>query len=332
MVVAVVNAGGWGTALAVLLAHNGHEVRLWARRAEQAANIAQARENQAYLPGVALPPSVTVSSDLRDALSGADAVLFAPISRAVRETARAAAASIQPGQWVAHVAKGLEVPGLLRLSEVVEQELGTAFRGRVAAISGPTHAEEVGRGLPTAAVVACEDSRVAAGFQAMLHGPTFRVYTSPDVVGVELCGAMKNVIAIAVGASDGLGYGDNARAALITRALAEIGRLAAAVGADARTVSGLAGLGDVVATCTSGHSRNRWAGEQIGRGRSVEAVLASTPKVVEGIPAARAAVELEARWGVELPICRQVFRVVHEGAPVRDAIASLMGREPTAET
>jgi glycerol-3-phosphate dehydrogenase (NAD(P)+) len=202
---------------------------------------------------------------------------------------------------------------------------------RVAALSGPTHAEEVGRGMPSAAVVASADPAVATLFRDLLHGPTFRVYTSTDVVGVELCGALKNVIALATGASDGLGYGDNTRAALITRSLVEIGRLVQAAGGDARTVAGLAGLGDVVATCTSRHSRNRWAGEQIGRGRTPEEIINSTAQVIEGIPAARAAVELGARYGVDLPVCIQVDQVLNHGVQARDIMSRLMGREATVE-
>src|SRR5262249_5950155 len=199
----------------------------------------------------------------------------------------------------------------------------------VAVLSGPTHAEEVGRGMPTAAVVACTDADVAGVFQDLLHGSRFRVYTSRDVVGVELCAALKNVIALATGAADGLGFGDNARAALITRSLAEIGRLVHAAGGDARSVAGLAGLGDVIATCTSRHSRNRWAGEQLGRGRSVAEIVASTPKVVEGIPAAEAAVALGARYGVDLPVCQLVDAVLNHGVPVQEALSRLMGREAT---
>ncbi len=329
--VAVVNAGAWGTALAVLLATGGHAVRLWCRRAELADQIAATRENRVYLPGVAVPPAVRPTVDAREAVAGAWAVLLVPISQALRETARLVAPFVSPEAMVLHAAKGLEQPTLLRLSEVAAQELGSRFARRIAVLSGPTHAEEVGRGLPTAAVVACQDRSVADAFQALLHGPTFRIYTSTDVVGVELCGALKNVVALAVGASDGLGYGDNARAALITRALVEIGRLVEAAGGDPRTVAGLAGLGDVVATCTSRHSRNRWAGEQLGRGRSIAAILASTPQVVEGVPAARAAMRLAERYGVDLPVCVQVYRVVAGGARPREALVHLMGREATIE-
>jgi glycerol-3-phosphate dehydrogenase (NAD(P)+) len=325
--VAVVNAGGWGTALAVLLGSTGHAVRLWCRRAALAEEIDVERENPAYLPGVRVPPSVRPSGSIEEVVAGASAVILVPISRAARDTARLVAPYLGPDVPVVHAAKGLELGSLKRLSEAIGEELSRP----IAALSGPTHAEEVGRGLPAAAVVACTDASVAARFQALLHGPTFRVYTSNDSVGVELCGALKNVIALATGASDGLGYGDNTRAALITRSLVEIGRLVQAAGGDARSVGGLAGLGDVIATCTSRHSRNRWAGEQIGRGRALDEIVASTPKVIEGIPAARAAVELAARYGVDLPVCSQVDCVLNQGAPVEEVMARLMGRDATVE-
>jgi glycerol-3-phosphate dehydrogenase (NAD(P)+) len=327
--VAVINAGGWGTALAVLLAQAGFDVRLLCRRAEAASELNTVRENRAYLPGVALPPGVVATASVEDALDAAGAVLLVPISRAMRETVRRVAPHLPRQAPVLHATKGLELGSLERLSEVIAQELGRP--GQVGVLSGPTHAEEVGRGVPTAAVIACQDVLLAASFQELLHGPRFRVYRSTDVVGVELCGALKNVVALATGALDGLGYGDNTRAALITRALAEIGRLVQAAGGDPRSVAGLAGLGDVIATCTSRHSRNRWAGEQIGRGRAVADVLASTPQVIEGIPVTRAALRLAARYGVEMPVCEQVHAVLYEDAPVGEAMDRLMSREATAE-
>jgi glycerol-3-phosphate dehydrogenase (NAD(P)+) len=327
---AVVNAGGWGTALAVLLANAGHEVRLWCRRPALADEIAATRCNQVYLPGVVVPPNVYSTASLEDAVRGASAVLLVPISRAVRDVARQVSAYVGRDTPVLHATKGLEYPSLMRLSEVIGAEL-RRDAAQIAVLSGPTHAEEVGRGLPAAAVAACGDTSIGTLFQDLLHGPTFRVYTSTDQIGVELCGALKNVIAIATGASDGLGYGDNARAALITRSLVEIGRLVHAAGGDPRTTAGLAGLGDVVATCTSQHSRNRWAGEQIGRGRAPSEVASSTPKVIEGIPATQAAVELGTRYGVDLPVCTQVDQVLNHAAAVRQVMARLMGREATVE-
>ena len=329
--VAVVNAGGWGTALAQLLADNGHQVRLWCRRPELADEITRTRENRTYLPGVTLAPTLRASADLAEVLADAGAVILVPISRAMRDVARQVAAHLAPDTPVLHASKGLEQSSLLRLTEVVEAELGEAYYGKVAALSGPTHAEEVARGLPSAAVIACGDRQVARLFQEHLHGRTFRAYTSDDVVGVELCGTLKNVIALAIGGADGLGFGDNTRATLITRSLVEVGRVVEARGGDPRTVYGLAGLGDLVATCTSRHSRNRWAGEQLGRGRTLKDVLASTPQVVEGVPATSVAELLARELSLDLPICRETSRVLYEGAPIREAVLNLMGREPTSE-
>jgi glycerol-3-phosphate dehydrogenase (NAD(P)+) len=328
--VAVVNAGAWGTTLAIMLARAGHEVRLWCRRSELAHEIRQTRLNAAYLPGVELPPEVLPTARLDEALDSSGALLLAPISRAMRETARALAPFVTSSTPVLHASKGLELSSLRRLSEVIADELGRSPTN-VGVLSGPNLAADVARGLPAAAVVACGDAEITAGFQALLHGPTFRVYTSTDVVGVELCGALKNVVALATGASDGLGLGENTRAALITRSLAEIGRLVQAAGGDQRTVAGLAGLGDMVLTCTSEHSRNHWAGQQIARGRSLDEVLASTRSVVEGVPAARAAVALAERYGVDLPVCTQVDQVLHHGAAVEEVLGRLMSREATAE-
>lgn len=329
--VAVLNAGGWGTALAVVLARAGHSVRLWARRPEQAAALATSRVNEAYLPGVMLPDAVLPTTDLGEAVAGCAAVVVVPISAALRELAHRLSPLLSDNSLVVHGTKGLERETLLRLSEVIESELRPAHRGRVAALSGPTHAEEVGRGIPAAAVVASADGTSAAALQAILSGPSFRVYTNADIVGVELCGALKNVVALATGVGDGLGGGDNARAALITRSLAEIGRLVVAAGGRAETVAGLAGVGDLVATCTSRHSRNRRAGEQIGRGLPLERVLAESAQVVEGVPATRAALALARHYGVTMPIAEQAHAVLFEGRDPRDAMTELMARDPTAE-
>jgi glycerol-3-phosphate dehydrogenase (NAD(P)+) len=328
--IAVVNAGAWGTALAVLLARGGHAVRLWCRRPELAHAITSRRENPDYLPGVEVPAAVEPTASMAVALDQAGAVLLVPISRAVRETAAQVAPLLDTATPLLHATKGLQLSPLRRLSEVIAEELGRPPTA-VAVLSGPTLASEVACGLPAAAVVAAADSDLAATFQDLLHGPTFRVYTSTDVVGVELCGALKNVVALATGASDGLGLGDNTRAALITRSLVEIGRLVQAAGGDPRTVAGLAGLGDIVVTCTSRHSRNHWAGEQIGLGRSVPEIVASTRQVIEGIPAARAAVALASHYGVDVPVCTQVDQVLNYGAAVEAVLGRLMGREATTE-
>ena len=329
--VAVLNAGGWGTALAVLLGRGGHPVRLWARRPELADALARSRENAAYLPGVPLPEAVTPTGDLTAAVAGCRVALLAPISAGTRDLARQLAPHLPTDALVVHGTKGLELPTLLRMSEVIEAELRPPRPGRVAALSGPTHAEEVGRGIPTAAVVACADESVAEALQRTLNSASFRVYTNRDVVGVELCASLKNVVALAAGMGDGLGSGDNAKAALLTRSLAEIGRLVRAAGGRAETVAGLAGIGDLVATCTSRHSRNRRAGEQIGRGQSLDRVLAESRQVVEGVPATRAALALAARHGVQMPIAEQVHAVLFEGRRPLRALAELMSRDPTGE-
>ncbi len=329
--IAVVNAGGWGTALAIKLANQGHNVRLWARRPEMAACIIRDQENIRYLPGVALPASIRVTSDLAQAVTGADAVIVVVIASYMREIARQLGPLLPHDVLLMHGTKGLE-PGSWRApSQVLAEELGPGYERRIAALGGPTHAEEVARELPTAAVVACADAETANRLQALLATTWFRVYTNPDVLGVELCSAAKNVIAIAAGIGDGLGYGDNSKAALMTRALAEMWRLVEQYGGSFATIAGLAGVGDVIATCTSRHSRNRWAGEQLGRGSSPEEVVASTPMVIEGIPSARAMVALARQHGVEMPICEGVYRILFEGQRPDEALRELLARGSTSE-
>ena len=265
------------------------------------------------------------------AVAGASTVVIAAISRFMGELSERLGPLLSPDQLVVHGSKGLDEETLRRGSELLESSLGAGFRGRVAAMSGPNHAEEVSRGIPTATVVACSDAEVARRLQAILSTRTFRVYTNSDLVGVELCGAAKNVVALAAGMSDGLGYGDNSKAALITRSLAEIGRLVDRMGGRASTVAGLAGIGDIIATCTSRHSRNRAAGEALARGRTVAEVQAGTPMVVEGFPAARACLRLAREKGVEMPITRQVHGVLFEGISPQQGLAHLMAREFAAE-
>ncbi|MGE5618957.1 MAG: NAD(P)H-dependent glycerol-3-phosphate dehydrogenase [Sphingomonadaceae bacterium] len=329
--VCVVNAGGWGTALSVLLAGTGCKVRLWARRPELALRIASTRENSDYLPGVRIPECVSVTSVLEEAVDGCSVVLVLPISRAMPELAARLASLVTPDQLVVSGSKGLDEATLRTGTQLLEDALGPAHRGRVAAISGPNHAEEVSRGIPTATVAACRDQEIARRIQSILSTPSFRVYTNPDVLGVELCGAVKNVVALAAGMSDGLGYGDNAKAALITRSLAEIGRLVVQMGGEPSTVAGLAGIGDLIATCTSRHSRNRAAGEAIARGKTVAEIEASSPMVVEGIPATRAVLKLARLKGVEMPITRQVHAVLFEEVDPLEGLARLMARESTSE-
>ncbi|HEX2922743.1 MAG TPA: NAD(P)H-dependent glycerol-3-phosphate dehydrogenase [Chloroflexota bacterium] len=329
--ICVLNAGGWGTALAVLLSGKGYDVRLWARRPELAREIGVTRENLSYLPGVSIPRNVLATSDLREAVDGSSVVVVATIFRGLKELAPRVGALLRPDQLVVCAAKGLDEETLRRGSELLENSLPADHRGRVAVLSGPNHAEEVSRGIPTATVVASRDEEVALRIQEVLSAPTFRVYTNLDIVGVELCGALKNVVAIAAGMSDGLGYGDNSKAALITRSLAEIGRLVVEEGAHPYTVAGLAGIGDIIATCTSHHSRNRAAGEAIARGKSVEQVIAGSPMVVEGIPTTRAILKLARQKGVEMPITSQVHAVLFEGISPQEGMEQLMMRESTSE-
>ncbi len=327
----MVNAGGWGTALAVKLASQGHDVRLWARRAELAERIVAEGENREYLPYVAVPPTVQVTSDLGVAVEEADAVVVAVIASYMAEIAARLRPLLQPEALVVHGAKGLEPGTWRRLSVVLAEGLHDGERP-IAVLAGPNHAEEVARSLPAAAVLACADPTVGLPLQKLLGSPWFRVYTNPDVVGVELCSAAKNVIALAAGMGDGLGYGDNSKAALITRGLAELWRLVERHGGSFATVAGLAGVGDVVATCTSRHSRNRWAGEEIGRGREPEEVIVSTRMVIEGIPSTRAIVGLARACGVEMPICEGVHRILFEGQRPDDALRGLMARGSTSES
>jgi glycerol-3-phosphate dehydrogenase (NAD(P)+) len=329
--IAVINAGGWGTALAAKLATQGYAVRLWARRHEQAARIAAERENRAYLPYVSISPSVEVTSDLAAAVGDADVIVIAVIASYMRQIGHMLGELIDPGALLVHGTKGLEPETWKLPSAVLAESIGDHASRRIAVLAGPNHAEEVARQLPTAAVLACDDEDVAGRLQNVLGTPWFRVYTNTDVAGVELCSAAKNVIAIAAGIGDGLGYGDNSKAALITRGLAEIWRLIERYGGSFATIAGLAGVGDLVATCTSRHSRNRWAGEQIGRGRQPDEVLHSTQMVVEGAPASRGVIALARAAEVEMPICEGVYRVLFEGQRPDDALRELLARGWTSE-
>lgn len=321
MRIAVVGAGAWGTALAAHLARAGHDVRLWARRAEAAAEIAGGT-NSVHLPGVALPP-LAATADIAAAVANAEGVIVVVPSEFGRETYRALQSVVPPGAVVVSATKGLELQSLRRMSEVAAEELPGQ---RIAVLSGPSFATEVAVGQPTTVVVASADVAVAEVVQQAVSTRTFRAYSSTDVVGVELGGALKNVIAIAAGIVDGLGYGHNTVAALVTRGLAEMTRLSVASGARADTLAGLAGLGDLVLTCTGHLSRNRAFGQALGRGASVDEALGGRQTVVEGIRTTRAACDLAARAGIEMPIATHMRAVLYEGKPVRDAVDALMLR------
>jgi glycerol-3-phosphate dehydrogenase (NAD(P)+) len=326
--VAVLGDGGWGTALALLLHGNGHRVTVWGPFEDNVADVRARGENRLFLPGVPLPAAIRWTTDRREAARDAEVAVLAVPTRFFRNVARSFAGLLPTGCRLLSVAKGLDAGTRERMTQVAEQSLGS---GPAAALSGPSHAEEVGRGIPTAVVLACRDHAVAVELQRLFANPRFRVYTSEDVAGVELGGALKNVIAIAVGVSDGLGFGDNTRAALITRGLAEITRLGCALGAGRATFAGLSGLGDLVVTCTSRHSRNRGVGERIGRGERVEDILAGMKQVAEGAWNCAIARDLARERRVSVPITDEVYAIVREGKPPREAVAALMTREMRPE-
>ena len=325
--IAVVPAGAWGTALAVPAAAGGHEVRLWRRTSGWTQGWDR---GHSALGNLVLPPNVHAHEDLAAAVRGADLVILGPASVALRQYCRLLRPHLERGAVLVSVVKGLEPETQWRMSQVIEAEL-PEFAGRVAALSGPNFAHEVARELPTATVIACPDLAVAEMAQDALMTARFRVYTNPDIVGVELGGALKNIIALGVGISDGLGLGDNARAGLITRGLTEIARLGVMLGANVLTFAGLAGMGDLVLTCTSDSSRNRRAGLAIGRGQSATAFLEQTHLTVEGIPTTRAVWSLAQRLGVRMPIIEQIYRVLYEGLDPTAGMQALMTREKTHE-
>jgi len=344
MTVGVIGGGGWGTALAALLAGKGHEVRLWVLEEDLAARMRATRENDRFLPGVLVPPQVAITSRLAEAASGADCCLLVTPSHALRAVATRlvseAPAAVASFRTVVIATKGLEPETLKRMSEVADEALtsgktgagsGTAAATSPVVLAGPSHAEEVARGIPTAVVAASRDRARAAEVQRAFSTEAFRVYTNDDVVGVEIAVALKNVVAVAAGISDGLGFGDSTKGALLARGLAEIARLGAALGAKPETFWGLAGLGDLVATATSRHSRNRRLGEAIGKGATLEEAVAASPMVAEGVQTARAAVSLAKNHNVELPIAEQVRAILFEGKSARDALRELLGRDLKSE-
>ena len=323
---AIAGGGSWGTALAVVLAPRFARIRLWVYERDLAARLRAARENDLYLPGIRLPENIEVEPELERAVAGAPAVLSVVPSHVVRAIYARMLPCLDPAALLVSATKGLENGTLLRMSEVIREVVSARFEPRVAVISGPTFAREVAGGQPTALVVASADAGAAAEIQAAFSGPTFRLYTSADPVGVEIGGAVKNVVAIGAGVCHGLGLGHNALAALITRGLAEITRLAEAMGGRAQTLAGLAGLGDLVLTCTGELSRNRMVGIELARGRQLAEIVGSMQMVAEGIKTTQAAAELARRHGVEMPISYQMLQMLHFGVTPRDAIRQLMER------
>ncbi len=321
---AVIGSGAWGTALALSLLANGHDTAMWSYTEQESAVLREKRENP-MLPGVVFPEALTLTTDL-DCAKGCGAVVLATPSFAVRSTARQLKETLDPGTPVILVSKGIEKDSSLLLHQVVEQELGELCP--VVVLSGPSHAEEVGRGVPTAVVVACEDREAALLAQDLFMNRQFRIYTSPDIIGVEIGAALKNVIALCAGCCDGMGCGDNTKSMLMTRGLTEIARLGVALGARKETFAGLAGVGDLIVTCTSMHSRNRRAGILIGQGRTAQQAMAELGgAVVEGYYAAASAKELADRTGVEMPITAGAYEVLYEGGDPRQVLERLMARE-----
>lgn len=326
--ISVIGAGSMGTAVSILLANNGHSIKMWSLFKEEVDMINNLREQTEKLPGAKVPDSVFCTSDLEEVLSWSDILIYVIPSQTIRENARNMASFIKGGKVIGCFSKGLEKGTGFRMSQVIGQELSEAS---IVAMSGPCHAEELSKGIPTAYVAASENKQSAALIQDLFMSNKFRVYTNPDIIGVELGGAVKNIIALCAGISDGLGFGDNTKAALMTRGIAEISRLGVALGARIQTFSGLAGIGDLIVTCTSMHSRNRRAGILIGKGRSVEEALAEVKMVVEGVYTTEPVYRLSKELDVKMPITTEAYEILFNGKDAREAVVDLMSRDKTHE-
>ena len=325
--VGIIGAGSWGIALSYLLHNNGHQVTVWSALPQEVEELREKRVHRT-LPDLTLPEDMVFTGDLEAAMDQKDLLVTAVPSVYVRETAKKMRPFLREGQIVVNVAKGIEESTLMTLSQILEEELPGA---NVAVLSGPSHAEEVSRSLPTTCVAGAADKKTAEYIQSLFMSEVFRVYTSPDVLGIELGGALKNVIALAAGIADGLGYGDNTKAALITRGIAEIARLGMAMGGKLETFCGLSGIGDLIVTCASMHSRNRRAGILIGKGYSMEEAMKEVKMVVEGVYSAKAALALARKYYMTMPIIEQVNQVLFEGKKASDAVRELMLRDPREE-
>lgn len=328
MKITVLGAGTWGTALTILLAENNHKVTIWSALPREVEELDKNRTAIKNLPGAVLPESVAVTADLKEALKEPEMIVMAVASVYVRETAKKISSMLPEGMIIVNVAKGVEEATLKTLTEVIEDEIPQA---EVAVLSGPSHAEEVSRKIPTTIVAGAKKKEVADKIQDVFMTDFFRVYTSPDVIGIELGGSLKNVIALAAGVLDGVGMGDNTKAALMTRGIAEISRLGMAMGGKYETFAGLSGMGDLMVTCTSKHSRNRNAGFLVGQGKNAKEAMEEVGQVVEGVLSARAAYKLGEKYNVELPIVEQVNKVLFEDKPVKEAIYDLLIRQKTEE-
>lgn len=329
--VAVIGAGSWGTALAMVLADNEHEVRLWSHNESQVQEINQFHTNKKYLPEISLPELIVGYASLSDTLAGIKTVILAVPTKAIREVIGKMRTVQNSPLTIAHVSKGIEPDSLLRISELIEEEMPGELLKAVVVLSGPSHAEEVSLRHPTTVTVSSENMVAAEEIQDLFINHNFRVYTNPDLIGVEIGGALKNIIALAAGITDGLGYGDNAKAALITRGLAEIARLGTKMGANPLTFSGLTGIGDLIVTCTSVHSRNWRAGNLLGKGKNLEEVLENMGMVVEGVRTTKAAYQLAKKYNVSMPITFALYDVLFNGKNAKDAVDVLMARGKTHE-
>lgn len=326
--IGILGAGTWGTALAILLSDNGHEVTIWTKLEKEAQTLEATRNNLQNLPEAKLPADVRITLDLKDVCTDKDILVMAVASPYVRSTAKEASPFIKNGQVIVNVSKGIENDTLLTLVDVIKEEIPQA---NVAVMSGPSHAEEVSRRIPTTIVVGSPSKQTAQFIQDVFMNKVFRVYTSPDVIGIELGAALKNVIALAAGIIDGLGMGDNTKAALMTRGIAEISRLGIKMGGCMETFAGLSGIGDLFVTCTSRHSRNRKAGYLIGKGYKLDEVIKEVKQVVEGVNTAKAALALARKYDVEMPIVEQINKVLFEGKSPMDAASALLVRDKRPE-
>ena len=326
--VGVIGAGSWGTALTILLSKNGHNVTVWSIDPDEIEMLSAEREHKSKLPGAKIPETVDFTTDMEKAVRGKDFLVLAVPSAFTRSTAKKMASFVARDQIIVDVAKGIEEKTLMTLSQQIQEEIPQA---EVAVLSGPSHAEEVGRGLPTVVVIGAKKKKTAQYLQQMFMNEVFRVYTSPDVLGIELGGALKNVIALAAGIADGLGYGDNTKAALITRGVVEISKLGVAMGGAPESFSGLTGMGDLIVTCASMHSRNRRAGILIGQGKSMQEAMDEVKMVVEGVYSTKAAVALGEKYGISMPIVNAVNDVLFNGKSAKEAVNELMMRDGKAE-
>ncbi|MFP4697524.1 MAG: NAD(P)H-dependent glycerol-3-phosphate dehydrogenase [Eubacteriales bacterium] len=326
--ISIIGAGSWGTALALLLDKIGHEVTIWSIIEEEINMLNEFREHRDKLPGISIPERIKMTNDLEEAIKNKSILVMAVPSKFVRSTAKEVKKYVKPEQIIVNVAKGLEENTLFTLTQVISDEMPN---NSVAALSGPSHAEEVAKSIPTTCVVGADKKHIAEKIQDTFMHNTFRVYTSPDTTGIELGGALKNVIALSAGISDGLGFGDNTKAALMTRGMAEISRLGLAMGASLHTFGGLSGIGDLIVTCTSMHSRNRRAGILIGKGYTLDDAIKEVKMVVEGVNTAKAALDLANKYNIEMPIIEQVNKVLFNNQNPKEAVVELMLRDKTKE-